>query len=300
MMNAIQKATENNPAKAGKSINGIMSAILDGEKMRKRFDDLLGDRSAQFISSIVSLVNATPQLQQAMYEAPMTVIQSALKAATYDLPIDPGLGYAYIVPFKNKQPDGSFRNEAAFILGYRGMLQLALRTGAYKTINVTDVREGELKSYNRLTEEIELEFIEDEDKREATPVVGYVGYFKLINGSEKTIYMTKKQVEAHEKKNRKGKYMTKGWREDFEAMALKTVYRRLIGKYGLMSIDYRTADAHTVAAAQAIASGQFDADDENTPEYVADVEYVDVDDSPDGGPALDAEEAQEADPAPMI
>lgn len=299
-MNAIQKATENNAAKAGKSINGIMSAILDGEKMRKRFDDLLGDRSAQFISSIVSLVNATPQLQQAMYEAPMTVIQSALKAATYDLPIDPGLGYAYIVPFKNKQPDGSFRNEAAFILGYRGMLQLALRTGAYKTINVTDVREGELKSYNRLTEEIELEFIEDEDKREATPVVGYVGYFKLINGSEKTIYMTKKQVEAHEKKNRKGKYMTKGWREDFEAMALKTVYRRLIGKYGLMSIDYRTADAHTVAAAQAIASGQFDADDENTPEYVADVEYVDVDDSPDGGPSLDAEEAQEADPASMI
>ena len=180
------------------------------------------------------------------------------------------------------------------------MLQLALRTGAYKTINVTDVREGELKSYNRLTEEIELEFIEDEDKREATPVVGYVGYFKLINGSEKTIYMTKKQVEAHEKKNRKGKYMTKGWREDFEAMALKTVYRRLIGKYGLMSIDYRTADAHTVAAAQAIASGQFDADDENTPEYVADVEYVDVDDSPVDGPALDAEEAQEADPAPMI
>ena len=299
-MNAIQKATENNAAKAGKSINGIMSAILDGEKMRKRFDDLLGDRSAQFISSIVSLVNATPQLQQAMYEAPMTVIQSALKAATYDLPIDPGLGYAYIVPFKNKQPDGSFRNEAAFILGYRGILQLALRTGAYKTINVTDVREGELKSYNRLTEEIELKFIEDEDKREATPVVGYVGYFKLINGSEKTIYMTKKQVEAHEKKTRKGKSMTKGWREDFEAMALKTVYRRLIGKYGLMSIDYRTADAHTVAAAQAIASGQFDADDENTPEYVADVEYVDVDDSPDGGPALDAEEAQEADPAPMI
>ena len=182
----------------------------------------------------------------------------------------------------------------------RGMLQLALRTGAYKTINVTDVREGELKSYNRLTEEIELEFIEDEDKREATPVVGYVGYFKLINGSEKTIYMTKKQVEANEKKNRKGKYMTKGWREDFEAMALKTVYRRLIGKYGLMSIDYRTADAHTVAAAQAIASGQFDADDENTPEYVADVEYVDVDDSPVGGPSPDAEEAQEADPAPMI
>ena len=140
------------------------------------------------------------------------------------------------------------------------MNQLAMRTGAYKTINVMDVREGELKSYNRLTEEISIEFIEDEDAREATPVVGYVGYFKLINGTEKTIYMTRKQIEAHEKKHRKGKYMGKGWQDDFEAMAQKTVYRRLIGKWGLMSIDYQTADAATIAAAEAIATGNFDDD----------------------------------------
>ena len=88
-----------------------------------------------------------------------------------------------------------------------------------------------------------------------------MGYFKLINGTEKTIYMSRKQVEAHEKKNRKGKYMGKGWQDDFEAMALKTVYRRLIGKYGLMSIDYRTADAHTIATAEAIATGNFDDQD---------------------------------------
>lgn len=193
---------------------------------------------------------------------------------TYDLPIDASLGYAYIVPFKNKQPDGSYRNEAAFILGYKGMHQLAMRTGAYKTINVLDVREGELQSYNRLTEEIELDFIEDEDEREQRPVIGYVGYFRLINGTEKTIYMTKKQVEAHEKKHRKGQYMGKGWRDDWDAMARKTVYRQLIGKWGLMSIDYRTADAHTIAAAEAIATGQFDADDA-APGAVS-VDYIDL------------------------
>ena len=253
--------------------------------MRRRFDELLGKRAPQFISSLITLVNATPELQQAVYESPATVIQAALKAATYDLPIDQSLGYAYIVPFKNtiKQPDGSFtkRMDASFIIGWKGMNQLAMRTGAYKTINVLDVREGELKKYNRLTEEITLEFVEDEDERESLPVVGYVGYFKLINGTEKTIYMSRKQVEAHEKKNRKGQYMGKGWRDDFEAMALKTVFRRLIGKYGLMSIDYRTADAATLAAAEAIATGNFD-DQEAIGGYVVEDstgEVIDITDS---------------------
>ncbi|MBQ2397450.1 MAG: recombinase RecT, partial [Bacteroidales bacterium] len=119
---------------------------------------------------------------------------------------------------------------------------------AYRTINVVDVREGELKSYNRLTEEVVLEFEEDEDKREALKVIGYVGYYKLINGAEKTIYMTVKQIENHEKKHRKGDYMGKGWRDDWDAMARKTVYRKLIGKWGVMSIDYQSqGDAMAIA-----------------------------------------------------
>lgn len=286
MKNTIQQAAQNKPAAvAGRSVNQILNGILDGENMRRRFDELLGKRAPQFISSLITLVNATPELQQAVYESPATVIQAALKAATYDLPIDQSLGYAYIVPFKNtiKQPDGSFtkRMDASFIIGWKGMNQLAMRTGAYKTINVLDVREGELKKYNRLTEEITLEFVEDEDERESLPVVGYVGYFKLINGTEKTIYMSRKQVESHEKKNRKGQYMGKGWRDDFEAMALKTVFRRLIGKYGLMSIDYRTADAATLAAAEAIATGNFD-DQETIGGYVVEDstgEVIDMTDS---------------------
>ena len=223
-----------------KSVNQIMNAMLDGEGMRKRFNDLLGQRTPQFISSIVSLVNADATMQQAFVESPMTVIQSALKAASFDLPVDQNLGYAYIVPFNNYK-DGNKKMEATFILGWKGMHQLAIRTGAYKTINVVDIREGELKSYNRLTEEIKIEFIEDEDERESRNIIGYVGYYKLVNGAEKTIYMTVKQIENHEKKFRKGQYQSKGWRENFDAMARKTVYRRLIGKWGVMSIEYQNS-----------------------------------------------------------
>lgn len=241
--NKIQKATATAApaAKASQTVNQLMNSILDGEGMRKRFNDLLGKRAPQFVSSVVSMVNADKTMQMAFYEAPMTVIQAALKAASFDLPIDQNLGYAYIVPFKNYKKDiGKSVYEATFILGWKGMHQLALRTGAYKTINVIDVREGELENYNRLTEEVKINFIEDEEERESKPVIGYLGYYRLVNGAEKTIYMSIKQIEAHEQKFRKGQNMGKGWREDFDAMARKTVYRKLIGKWGVMSIDYRT------------------------------------------------------------
>lgn len=239
-----QKEANAVQAQGKQTVNQLMTAILDGEKMRSRFDDLLGKRAPQFVSSVVSLVNASPMLQEAFYESPMTVVQAALKAATFDLPIDQNLGYAYIVPFRNnkKNADGSWskKTEASFILGWKGMHQLALRTGSYKTINVVDIREGELKSYNRLTEEVDIRFEEDEEKRESLPIIGYVGYYRLVNGAEKTIYMTVKQIENHEKKNRKGDYMGKGWKDDWDAMARKTVYRKLIGKWGVMSIDYQS------------------------------------------------------------
>ena len=252
-------------AKQQQSVNTIMNTILDGEGMRKRFNELLGERTPQFLSSIVSMVNADANLQKAFYEAPMTVIQSALKAATFDLPIEPSLGYAYIVPFSNgkKNPDGTWekRMEANFVIGYRGMIQLCLRTGAYSRIpDAVDVREGELVSYDRLTGDAEFKWIEDEDEREKLPIIGYAGYFRLKNGAEKTIYMTVKQIEAHEKKNRKGQYQGKGWRDDFDSMAKKTIIRRLCGKYGLMSIDYQNGNADMVNLAQAVMEGDFPRD----------------------------------------
>jgi recombination protein RecT len=256
-MGAIQNQVakqENRQLQEKKTVNQVMSAILDGENMRKRFDEILGKRSPQFIASVVSLVNADNNLMQAFYESPLTVIQSALKAATFDLPIDQNLGYAYIVPFKNskKMDDGTWvkKTEATFMLGWKGMHQLALRTGAYKNINVIDIREGELKSYNRLTEEVDVVFEEDDDKRESLPVVGYLGYYKLINGAEKTIYMTLAQIRKHEEKYRKGDKQGKGWRDDWDAMARKTVYRKLIGKWGVMSIDYQSHDDAVTLANQ--------------------------------------------------
>lgn len=281
IQNAVQAGvgTPETQKAASQSVTALVNSMLDREGYRKRFDELLGKRAPQFVSSIVSLVNADKNLQRAFYESPVTVIQSALKAATFDLPIDPGLGYAYIVPFNNTK-DGVKRMEATFIMGYKGMNQLALRTGVYKTINVVDVREGELKSYNRLTEEIELDFVEDDEERDRLPIIGWVGYFRLINGTEKTIYMTRKQIEAHEKRHRKGQYMGKGWKEDFDAMAMKTVFRKLIGKWGLMSIDYQKADKATLVAADAIAKGNFDDEDESI-QGAIEAEYYTVNDEPE-------------------
>ena len=240
-----------NPAAA--SVSVMLNSILDSDGYRRRFDELLGKRAPQFVSSIITMVNDDPNMIEAFQNSPISVIKSALRAATYDLPIDPALGYAYIIPFRNKG-----RMEATFILGYKGMLQLALRTGVYNKINVTDVRKGELKRYDRLTEDVEIDFVEDEQERESLPIVGWAGYFRLVNGTEKMIYMTRGQIEAHEQKNRKGQYMAKGWRENFEAMARKTVLRKLLGTWGIMSIDYQRADNATLAAAEAIATDNWD------------------------------------------
>lgn len=151
MEKAIQAAAKAQApeVKAKQSINTVMSAVLDGENMRKRFEELLGERTPQFISSLVTMVNDDTKLQQAFYENPMSVIKSALRAASYDLPIDPGLGFAYIMPFNvsYKDIEGNWHKkmEATFVPGYKGLNQLCLRTGAYSRIpDAVDVREGEL------------------------------------------------------------------------------------------------------------------------------------------------------------
>jgi recombination protein RecT len=269
IQNQLAQAQKADKPAAQPNVTALLNTFLDRDGLRKRFDELLGKRSPQFMSSIVSMVNADKNMQQAFYESPMTVIQAALKAATFDLPIDQSLGYAYIVPFKNYKKDlGTKKMEASFILGWKGMHQLALRTGAYKTINVVDIREGELKKYNRLTEEVEIDFIEDENEREKHPVIGYVGYYRLVNGAEKTIYMSVKAIESHERKHRKGEYQGKGWRDDWDAMARKTVYRILIGKWGVMSIDYQTADEGKLLA-------DVMAEDAQT-ESIIDAEYSEI------------------------
>lgn len=237
---------------AGKqSVSAILNGILDGEGYRKRIDEILGKRAPQFISSVVTMAANDTMLSKVVASAPQTIITSALKAAALDLPIDPALGTAYVVPFKNKvkKPDGTeqWRDEAQLIIGWKGLVQLAQRTGLYKRINADYVYEGERIVDDRITGDIHIEGEKTSDK-----VIGYFAYFKLINGFEKCVCWTKEKVQAHEQKNRKGQYMTKAWRDDFDSMGRKTVLRELISKWGPMSIDYRTAPPEMAHAAESL------------------------------------------------
>lgn len=259
-------------------VAAVLNDILDREGMRKRFDELLGKRAPQFISSVVSVVNADVNMQKVAAEDPMSIVKEALRAAMYDLPIDAGLGFAYLIPSRNtvKTDKGNVKRwQARMQIGYKGLVQMCIRTGAYARIpHAVDVREGELVSYDRLTGDVQFNWIEDEDERDTKPIIGYAAYFRLKNGAEAILYMTKKQIEKHEEKHRPGEYMTKGWRDDWNAMAKKTVLGALIRQQGLMSIDYREDDPATVAMAQAVMEDKPEGDIMPDGVIVSDFEYV--------------------------
>ena len=203
-----------------------LQSMVTSAGIRERFNDVLGKKAPAFISSLISVANNSDMLAKA---DPTTVITAGIMAATLDLPINQNLGFAYIVPFYN----GKKRiTEAQFQMGYKGYVQLAMRTGQYKTINASEIYEGEIKSRNRLTGEFEL------GERTSDKVVGYIAYFRLVNGFEKYLYMTKEEVEAHAKKY--SQTYKKGfglWITDFDSMSIKTVLKRLLSKYGILSVE---------------------------------------------------------------
>ncbi|PAY13882.1 recombinase RecT [Bacillus sp. 7705b] len=217
--NNIQKKQKSAPVQQQ---GATMKGLLSSPSVIKRFEEVLGKRATQFTASILSLYNSEQMLQKT---DPMSVISSAMVAATLDLPIDKNLGYAWIVPYGGK---------AQFQLGYKGYIQLALRTGRYKSINCIPIHEGELQKWNPLTEEIEIDF----EKRESDAVIGYAAYFELINGFRKTVYWTKAQVEKHKKKFSKSDF---GWKNDWDAMALKTVLKAVLSKWGILSVEMQKA-----------------------------------------------------------
>lgn len=258
-----------NPAQTGiapaakQSVSAILNGILDGEGYRKRIDEILGKRAPQFISSVVTMAANDTMLSKVVASAPQTIITSALKAAALDLPIDPALGTAYVVPFKNKvkKPDGSdyYRDEATMIVGWKGLVQLAQRTGLYKRINADFVYEGETIVDDRISGDIRIEGEKTSEK-----VIGYFAYFQLVNGFEKCVCWTREKVAAHEAKHRKGQYQSKAWRDDFDAMGRKTVLRELISKWGPLSIDYRTAPPEMARAAESLQDAIVN-DEDNAP-----------------------------------
>lgn len=271
--------------KAHENVTALFNALISKEGFQKRFDELLGSRAPQFISSMVTMINDDPYMMEVFRDNPVSIIKAGIRAAAYDLPIDPALGQAYIAPFRNKG-----KMEATFIIGYKGLYQLAVRTGVYKKINVVDVRDGELLSYDRLTEDAEFRWMDDEEERQKMPIAGYCAYFELTNGMRKCIYRTTQQINCHEKKFRKGNYQSKGWRDNWEAMASKTVLRELLGKWGLLSINYQTADPATLKIASDLATGQID--DE---QHVIDLQAEQVPDNvdPSTGEVRDTRSDQE-------
>lgn len=212
------------PANNKKEGSGTIREILEGNNMQQRFNEVLEDRAPQFTSSVLTLVNNDDLLKKA---EPYSVITSAMIAATLNLPIEKSLGYAYIIPYRDRNTGVT---SGSFQLGYKGLIQLALRSAQYKAINVTEIYEGELQKYDRLTEQLEI----DTSKKESNVVIGYAGFFKLVNGFEKYVYWTREEIEAHRKKYSKSGNV---WKNNFDAMAKKTVIRNLLSKWGILSIE---------------------------------------------------------------
>ena len=221
-------------------INGTgipaLKSLLATDAIRRQMKSLLGEKAGHFMMAIVGVVEGTPQLQSC---DPQSIINSAIASATLDLPIEKNLGYAYIVPYKDK---------AQFQMGYKGYIQLALRSGQYKYINSVEIKEGELESYNLLTGEFNFKFIEDINKRLEAKTIGYASYIEFTNGFRNTLYMTKEQVDNHAKEYsqsyaydlRKG-YKNSNWSTNFDSMALKTVLKLNLSKFGALSVSVQRA-----------------------------------------------------------
>ena len=212
-----------------------IAGFLAQEAVKANVESVVGVKDAQrFISSVVSAVQTNPSLAECTNAS---ILSAALLGHSLNLPQSPQIGMFYLVPFKNKNG-----TEATFQLSYRGMLQLAMRSGQYKSINVTDIREGEVASYNPIEDVYEFTPELDMNKRMELKVIGYYARFEMVNGFKKGIYWTIEQVDAHAKKYsatyRKGFGL---WSTDFDSMAKKTMLRQLISKWGIMSVEMERA-----------------------------------------------------------
>ncbi|WP_270601243.1 recombinase RecT [Faecalimonas umbilicata] len=246
---AIQNSLVNRNQKGG------LTAYLTQDAVKNQINKVVGGKNGtRFVSSIVSAVQTTPALQECTNPS---ILSAALLGEALNLSPSPQLGQFYMVPFKNKKKGVT---EAQFQLGYKGYIQLAIRSGYYKKLNVLAIKEGELIRYNPLEEEIEVSLIEDDIEREETPTAGYYAMFEYENGFKKSMYWSKKKMLAHADKysaafsakslelleagkipdSEKWKYSS-FWYKDFDGMAMKTMLRQLISKWGIMSIDLQTA-----------------------------------------------------------
>ena len=250
-------AVQNSLARQDQSMK--LSVYLQNDAVKKQINQVVGGKNGtRFISSIVSAVQSTPALQECTSPS---IVNAALLGEALNLSPSPQLGQFYMVPFDNKKKGCK---EAQFQLGYKGYIQLAIRSGYYKKLNVLAIKEGELVRYDPLDEEVEVNLIDDDILREEAPTMGYFAMFEYENGFRKTLYWSKKKMLAHAEKYSFAYYKNGGakslelleqgkipekdmwkyssfWFKDFDGMALKTMLRQLISKWGIMSIDLQNA-----------------------------------------------------------
>lgn len=225
---------------------GYVKSVLSTDKVKNRFNEVLGAKAPQFIASITNAVSGSSQLQKC---EPNSIISAAFVAASYDLPIDQNLGFTAIVPYKNSKTGVTV---AQFQMMYKGFVQLAIRSGAYEKMNVAEVYEDELISYNPITGELEItnDFTQCKQRKEGQKdkIVGYYAWFKLLTGFRQEFFMTVDECKNHAKTYsssykydlQKG-YSTSKWTTDFESMAKKTVLKLLLSKWGVLSIEMQKA-----------------------------------------------------------
>lgn len=212
------------------------STAITTDKFQRAINNTLQDpnRARRFTSSIISAVSANPALQEC--EAG-TIVSAALLGESLNLSPSPQLGQYYLVPFNDNK---NHCKKAQFQLGYKGYIQLAIRSGYYKKLNVLAIKKGELVKFDPLEEEIEVQLIDDEEQREQAETIGYYAMFEYQNGFKKAIYWSKSKMERHALKYSQGYKARKGytfWEKDFDGMAYKTMLRQLISKWGIMSIE---------------------------------------------------------------
>ena len=216
------------------------SVAIQSEVYQNMIKSTLGDkkRVMNFIASISSAVAVNPALQECDAS---TILSGALVGESLGLSPSPSLGHYFLVPYNDNKNN---RKVAQFQLGYIGMLNLAMKTGMYKRIVVSEIKEGELKKFNKLTEEYEFVLVEDDDEREKLPTIGYFAYFEMLNGFSKTMYWTRAKMEKHASRYSqayRNKYGSSFWIQDFDLMGRKTMLRQLISKYGVMSAELQEA-----------------------------------------------------------
>lgn len=221
------------------------NAFIANPRTQDYLSTVLADKKASFVNNITALVTNNATLQVCK---PDTLMFACLKATALDLPLDQNLGFAYVLPYKDKKKGETL---AQFQMGYKGFVQLALRSGQFKTLNATDVREGELVDEDFVTGELTFKKAE---KRESLPVIGYVAYFKLLNGFEKYLYMSSAEMKAHAMRFSQTYKLGYGlWadKEMFDSMARKTVIKLLLSKYAPLSVEMQSA----LKVDQAVVSG---------------------------------------------